>query len=507
MTPEEVLKAFARRKAQRKLFTYLPYGHPDTLCPNGVKWKEMATLKDEADRWVKWSNKPWQLDFHNAGKHYQERMAKTGNREGKTYLAAAEVAFHMTGLYPDWWDGRRFDHPVRVWTGSPTNETSRDILQTALLGGISESELGTGMVPRECIVGKPKAKQAGVSDVVDTFRVRHVSGGESICILKTYEQGWRKWQGTEPHVIWMDEEPEDNEQQGKIYSEARTRIITSNGTLMVTFTPLLGNTKLVQRFVEDDTGHRFLIEATWDDVPHLNDHKRLSAQEGYDEEELDTRTKGVPMMGEGRIFTVKESDIVVDPFEIPSWWARINGIDFGLDHPFALGRIAYDRDADIIYVYETYRKTKELPAVHAQKIKAAGAWIPVAWPHDGGKRSVQASGKEAVALKKIYEDLGVNMLRNSACYDNDTQGRQPVWPIIEEIKERERSGRFKVFKNCHEYLEERRIYHTKENKIIDKRDDTLKAVFYAVMMRRKAKTYYSEKKSSAPTMPIMSVRI
>jgi len=505
MSPEEVLRAFELRKAQRKLFNYLPYGHPDTLCPDGKRWKEMNAL-NEHDKWVEWSNKPWQLEFHNVGADFQERMLKTGNREGKTYTAAAETAFHMTGLYPDWWEGRRFTHPVLVWTGSPTNETSRDIVQRELLGGLGES-LGTGMIPRECLIGKPKSKQAGISDVVDSFKVRHVSGGESTCILKTYEQGWRKWQGTAPHVVWMDEEPEDNDLQGKIYSEARTRIITSNGIIMVTFTPLLGNTKLVMRFMENIVGGRYLIEATWDDVPHLNDYKRGAAQEGYDEEELDTRTKGVPMMGEGRIFTVREDEIVVEPFQIPNWWVRINGIDFGLDHPFALARIAYDRDADIIYLYETYRKSKELPAIHAQRIRAAGDWIPVAWPHDGAKRSIQSGGKEGIQLKNIYKALGVNMLHDSARYEDDKKGPQPVWPIIEEIKERERSGRFKVFKNCHEYLEERRVYHTKDNKIIDKRDDTLKACFYAVMMIRKARSGFQKKTNQLPSSPIMSVRI
>jgi hypothetical protein len=166
----------------------------------------------------------WQKEFHAAGVNNPERMLMAANRVGKTMSAAAEAAFHLTGDYPDWWQGRRFLTPVTVWTGSPTNETSRDILQVELLGGLGD-KLGTGAIPRGKLVGAPATRQAGVKNVVDSFSVRHVSGGISTCTMKTYEQGWQKWQGSAPHVVWMDEEPDDY----KIFSEAQTRILTSHG--------------------------------------------------------------------------------------------------------------------------------------------------------------------------------------------------------------------------------------------------------------------------------------
>src|ERR1044072_1019310 len=129
----------------------------------------------------------WQKEFHAAGLDNPERMLMAANRVGKTRSAAAECAFHMTGRYPDWWEGKRFKSAVTVWTGSPTNETSRDIVQAELLGGLGE-KLGTGWIPRSLIVGAPKTRQAGVKDVVDTFTVRHKAGGLSVLNLKTYEQ-------------------------------------------------------------------------------------------------------------------------------------------------------------------------------------------------------------------------------------------------------------------------------------------------------------------------------
>jgi len=98
------------------------------------------------------------------------------------------------------------------------------------------------------------------------------------------------------------------------------------------------------------------------------------------------------------------------------------------------------------------------------------------------------------------------MLTKSARYSNDAGGPQPVWPIVEEMQERERSGRFKIFKTCHNLIEERRNFHTKEGKIVTVRDDAMKALFYAVMMRRYAKTRAS-RRAKRPTVSCFSTRV
>ena len=286
---------------------YYPYGHPQTL-PGG----ELYEKNLKSGKWEPWSNKPWQLDFHEAGAENQERLLIAANRPGKTYTASNEVAFHMTGDYPDWWNGRRFKSPVLVWTGSPTNETSRDIVQKELIGGTTKEQLGTGTIPREKIIGRPKMRQAGVSDVVDQFKVRHITGGVSSCILKTYEQGWRKWQGTQPDVVHLDEEPEDF----KIYTEALTRLLTSHGIMMVTFTPLLGQTDLVIHFQEATHEGLWVGSATWEDAPHLHKKERDRMMASYPDHEVQARTQGVPMMGEGRIFLESEDNIIIDPVPI-----------------------------------------------------------------------------------------------------------------------------------------------------------------------------------------------
>lgn len=460
---EAIVSELEYRQKYDKLSLYLPYGHPDTMKIEG------------------WSKKPWQFDFHNA--NYRERMLIAANRVGKTRTAGAEVAMHMTGLYPDWWEGKRFKKSVLVWTGSPTNETSRDIVQKELLGGVTKEELGSGWIPKEFIHGKPKNKQAGISDVIDVFRVKHITGGISTCVMKTYEQGWRKWQGTAPEVVWMDEEPEDNETQGKIYTEALTRLLTSHGVMMVTFTPLLGVTQLVEHYQEGSEAI-YLDTATWDDAPHLNEQEKAEILGAYPEHERESRTRGVPMMGEGRAFTTPEEDIKIDPFIIPSYFAQLKGIDFGIDHPCAVADIAWDRDKDVIYITRVWKKKNAKLEEHAEAINDKTPWIPVSWPHDGTNRE-KSNG---VKLKDNYRPHGVKLLSMTARYNNDVGGRQPVEPIVQEFDERCRTGGIKVFSTCTGFFDEYRNYHRKNGQLTKTRDDILKAVFYAIMMKRFAKT-------------------
>lgn len=448
---------------------------------------------------------PWQKDFHAAGVDNPERMLMAANRVGKTMSAGAEVTYHLTGNYPDWWEGRRFPHPTLVWTGSPTNETSRDIVQNELLGGMGE-KLGTGWVPRQFIVGQPKTRQAGVKDVVDSFAVRHKSGGLSMCTMKTYEQGWQKWQGTAPHVVWDDEEPDDY----MIYSESQTRILTSKGILLVTFTPLRGVTDLVQHFQEGGPGI-YLKGASWDDAPHLSkeDKDRLSL--AYRAHERDARTKGIPMLGEGAVFPIADDDIRIDAFQIPRHWARIKGCDFGMDHPAAGAELAWDRDQDIIYVIDCYRKANEKAPYHAAWFNKSNKDIPVSWPHDGMNRE-KVGGR---ILADAYREHGVNMLTKSARYpkvpgEDEKGGPQPVEPIVDEMLERMQTGRFKVFAHLSEWFEEKRSYHRKDGMIQAKRDDILKATGYALMMKRYAvplSMLSGQRFSAAPARPIASTRL
>jgi len=419
----------------------------------------------------------WQEKFHNAGSENVERCLIAANRVGKTRSGAAETAVHATGLYPDWWEGHRCSKGIGIWVGSDTNETSREIVQLELLG----SPIGTGWIPRDLIKGVTY-RQAGIPEVVDTVTIKHVSGTESRIVFKTYEQGRKKWQGTSLGLVWLDEEP-----PGEIFTEAMTRLIDQKGVMMMTFTPLNGMGAVVQHFVDGGDGI-FMIVATWEDVYHLDEAEKKRLKASYPEHERDTRTMGAVMAGSGLVYRTPDEDIMCDPFEIPRHWPRLCGIDFGIDHPFAAVWIAWDRDADVVYVYDCYQARGQTFTYHAEAIRRRGEWIPVTWPHDGMQRE-KSSGK-TMALQ--MEEHGVNMLGISARYDNDKGGGQAVEPIVMEIDERMRTGGFRVFSNLNDWFREKRMYHRKDGKIVPKKDDILSATHYAVMMRRFADIFRTD---------------
>lgn len=425
---------------------------------------------------------PWQKEFHDVGFFHRERAIIAGNRVGKTRTAAAEVAMHLTGLYPKWWAGRSFITPTDWIVAAPTNELCRDILQEALVGSMKEGEKvpsGTGWIPADCIVDYGW-RQCGVGNVMDTIRVKHVSGGTSICTFKSYEQGAVKFQGVARHGIWLDEEPKDYE----IYTESLTRTLDTNGLVMFTRTPLFGMSDVIKHFTDGGDGI-YYKNVTWDDAPHLDEAAKKQLLSSYPEHERDTRAKGVPMMGSGGVYNVPDEMVMCEPFEIPDHFRRICGIDFGIDHPAAACWIAYDADSDVVYVYDCYKERGQTAAYHSQAIKSRGSWIPVSFPHDGMIRD-KGGG---VALKDQYIAHGVNMLGFSARYDDAKGGGQAREPITIDILERMRTGRFKVFNHLSEWFEEKRMLHRKDGKIVPERDDIESAMRYAVMMLRCATSH------------------
>ena len=234
---------------------------------------------------------------------------------------------------------------------------------------------------------------------------------------------------------------------------------------------------------------RGVVSMTIDDVEHYSAEEKARIIASYPPHEREARSRGIPTMGSGRVFPISEDMIKVPPRQIPSHWVQIVGMDFGVDHPFAATRLAWDRDADCIYVTGAYRQKGEhldgqwtgSPAFHATAVRAWGEWIPVAWPHDGLERDRQ-SGE---TLASIYRSHHLNMLPERATHEDGTNG---VEAGITDMLERMQSNRFKVFADLDPWFDEFRLYHRKDGLIVKLIDDLMSATRYGVMMRRHAIT-------------------
>jgi phage terminase large subunit-like protein len=187
-----------------------------------------------------------QMEFFRLGKTFEERALLGGNRVGKTLCGVYEDTLHLTGQYPDWWPGIRWSHPVDAWAATDTAKNTRDILQEKFCGKPGdEHAFGTGMIPGDLIL-RTTVKH-GLADCYESIFVRHVpTGGVSTLQFKSYDQGRVAFQGTAQHHVHLDEEPDL-----EIYAECLMRIMTTNGRLVLTETPLFGVSDLMVQFMPE----------------------------------------------------------------------------------------------------------------------------------------------------------------------------------------------------------------------------------------------------------------
>lgn len=427
---------------------------------------------------------PKQIEFHNAGLRYRERLSRAGNQLGKTLSSAHEIAYHLTGKYPNWWGGKSWARPTTGWALGESMESTRDTLQRLLMG--RPGEWGTGTIPHKLIIEVKRAQ--GIADSIDYVSVRHISGGISRLYFKSYEKGRSKLQGETLDFAAMDEEPPLD-----IYIEVLTRTNATKGIVWITFTPLLGMSEVVRLFLDEEeiTDDRIDICMTIEDVDHYTPEEKKRIIASYPAHEREARARGIPILGSGRIFPVTEESIIVQPFELPDIWPRMCGIDFGIDHPTAAAWMAFDRDNKTTYVYDIERKRgvpDATPPHFAPLIKRRGDWIPVAWPHDG----LQTEKGSGIPLAEQYRTQGVNMLHEMAQLPEtgNEQGyklsRTSVEAGISLILSDMQAGRFRVFAGLSGWFEEFRLYHRKDGKIVKLRDDLMAATRYGYVMQRYA---------------------
>jgi len=449
LTPEGAAEVMQMtRKLQdhlrvNRLLTYKPYAYQ----------REVHRARDAAGDWA------------------YERLLMAGNQVGKTLSGAAESAFHATGEYPDWWVGFRFEKPTMIWVGGQNNDKVRDIAQKQLLGDPhDDGAAGTGWIPRDRI-GK-RVRKPGIPDALESVLVRHKSGHNVTVKFKSYDAGKADWMGEPVDFTWLDEEPPPD-----IYSQALARGIKTRGAILMTFTPENGATGVVLSFMNNLLPGQALYRAGWDDAPHLDgaDKDRLWAAIPPHEREM--RKYGHPVLGSGLVYPVPDDVFTVEPFKVPAHWSRLAAMDFGWDHPTAIVWLAYDRENDLVYLYDAHKARNQTPPYHAAAIKGRGEWIPMAWPRD----ALQSRDGNNLAMQ--YRKLGVNMLAQP--FENQGGGHA-VEPGIMEVLTRLQTGRLKVFSHLHEWFEEKRTYHRIEGKLAKTGDDLMDATRYAVMSLRHA---------------------
>jgi phage terminase large subunit-like protein len=400
------------------------------------------------------------ISFFTAGAKYKERAFLAANRVGKTQCGAYETVCHATGNYPDWWQGRKYKHPVLIWTGSKTSATSRDIIQDALVGEFHYP--GSGLIPKD-LIEKCEPKR-GIPNAFEILRVKHVTGGVSTIVLKTYEQGSDTWLGAAVDFIWVDEEcPKD------VYDEALIRTMTTKGSMITTFTPLNGMTEVVLGFLENsqetDAKHpKHVTICKWDDVPHLTEEEKATMLASTAPQLRKARSEGDPTVGSGLLYPIHRDNIIVDDFKIPVYWPKLYGMDVGWNNTAAIWG-AWDRDNDIIYLYSEHKQGESEPVIHAKSIHARGKWIKgVIDPASRGRSQIDGE-----SLYMLYRKEGLKI------YPADNSVEAGIY----ECWQRFSTGRMKIFKSMSATLREMSLYQRDmKGKIVKANDHLMDAMRY-----------------------------
>ena len=400
---------------------------------------------------------PKHIEFLNAGSYVGERAFIAANRVGKTFTGLYEMVLHATGRYPHWWKGKRFNHAVECWLVGETGETIRDTMQQDLVG---RGEPWTGLIPRDTIAREPLA-MPGIANGFGQYFIKHVSGGISRIVTKSYNSGIEAFKGAAIHVAMLDEQCPLN-----IYTECQMRTVTTRGIVYLTFTPDNGPTDTVLYFIEDP--YKFKVKVGWKDVPHLPLEVQEEMRKKIPPHLIPCKTEGEVYLGTGAIYPISPAEIMCPPDIDISHMPKAYGFDPGWNKTAAVWG-AYDKKSDTIYLYSEYYQGQAECAVHAKGIRARGAWIPgIADP----ATEYGSKGKDGIGFLPLYEEEGLNLMMA-----NNKNKEERIFQVYERL----RTGRLKVFSTLKNWFSEFGMYRRDNNgKIVKKNDHLMDATTYLV---------------------------
>lgn len=212
---------------------------------------------------------------------------------------------------------------------------------------------------------------------------------------------------------------------------------------------------------------KVIVTCTWDDVPHLGEEEKGRMFNSYPAYQRDARSKGIPSLGSGSIYTIPETDIRIAPFELPRHYKRGYGMDVGW-RVTAAAFVAWDPETDIRYLYDIHYREQAVVTIHAEAIRARGAWLPGRIDPAANQRA-QADGE---SLMDSYREKGLNL---SDADHSVEAGIQLVHDLLSV-------GKLKIFSSCGKFFEEYRVYRRNEKGAIEKsQDHLLDALRYAIL--------------------------
>ena len=431
-----------------------------------------------------------QLTFFKTGDS-PRRGILAANRIGKTVSTCYETACHLTGLYPDWWEGYRFNTPITCMVAGEGWAQVALVLQNELLGtpDVKMTEnLGTGAIPRECIV-------------VDTMRndgancigveIKHAKGGNSYLLFANYTQEVRQLQGFKLNLAVFDEQPPD-----AFFSEIVTRTATTQGKVLCSFTPLKGLNGLVSKFWNKEEGYEF-IRVSWDDCPEydpwgqpfLLKETRRQLERDYLPHEREARIAGKPVMGKGAVFQIRSWPTYttgqIDFARIPNI-QRVIALDLGLVNDQTVISLMYWEPYErVAYLHKQICVQGIEEAVPSQYInhllRPEVFGTPIVLPADAstpGRYTMSSN-----SIREMFESYELNVYHKAIMNPPDQEGRVTNHKSygINQMRQMLEVGSLMINENCTQFLSDAQNYYVDERGRFSDPDDTIDSCRYALL--------------------------
>lgn len=410
---------------------------------------------------------PYQLKFFKTGATHSRRGMIAANRAGKTVASTFETAYHLTGIYPDDWEGKKWDRPIVAMCSGESWEQVAKTLQSKLVGCDDvkqEYKIGTGAIPRANI--DMKSIRTDGANIL-AMEIKHVSGGKSKLYFANYTQQVRHLQGFELDLVVLDEQPPD-----EVFSELVVRTANRNGQVLCSFTPLKGMSGLVRKFWDEIDGYCH-VRVTWNDIPFENEwgepffpqEERDQLSRDFMPWERECRINGIPLIGKGVVFPLLEWPIY-DPSELdlrnnPNL-ERLISFDLGIKNdPTVISFFFRDPIQEIIYLHRQVTVNKgETPDEYVHYLlDRESRGVPIALPHDSSQPGRYTLTEQSV--REVFEDnYGLNVIPGAILNPPNAHGKVTNHKsygvnIMRLGMERKT---FMVNKNCKEFLDEARNY-------------------------------------------------
>jgi len=413
------------------------------------------------------------------------------NRIGKTVSTCYETAMHLTGLYPEWWTGKRFPKAVTAFVAGEGWEQVARVLQDELLGTKDvkiRDQIGTGAIPKECIITDTmRCDGANVLGV----EIRHTSGANSYLLFGNYTQEVRNLQGFKLDFVVFDEQPPD-----AVFSELVTRTATTQGQVLCSFTPLKGLNGLVSKFWYHEAGYEH-VRVAWDDVPEtdpwgepfLLNTTRRQLERDYLPHEREARIAGIPVMGQGAVFqirnwpTYKTGDF---DFRTMNNIERVIALDLGLVRDkTVISYMFYNPREQEMWLHSqiVVKGTEEAnPANYINHLMRPEVFgTPIVLPSDANTAGRYTMS--SLSIRQLFEQYELNVHPQPVMNPPDAEGKVTNNKSfgINVMRQMLEIGTLHVNENCVEFLREAKNYFVDEKGRFSDPDDCIDSARYAVM--------------------------